>query len=90
MNIPGGPEILFQHIGNLTSLVIGLVISPCDVLSLTTRTRPSSPGNISVIRPVTQVAGGVLASLTMTKSLTSRLGFAFSHLGRCCREVKYS
>lgn len=58
INIPGDPETLVHQMGNLTISLIGLVISPCDGRILTTRVRP---GKVSVIRPATHVASGLLS-----------------------------
>ncbi|GIY05812.1 hypothetical protein CDAR_427881 [Caerostris darwini] len=60
--------------------------SPLEVLTVTTRTRLSSPGCTYEIRPNGQVAGGRLDSFMMTKPPYWRFSSGFLHLALCWRE----
>ncbi|GIY24384.1 hypothetical protein CDAR_369721 [Caerostris darwini] len=67
-----------------------LPLSPLEVLTVTTRTRLSSPGCTSEIRPKGHVAGGRLDSFMRMKSPTWRFSSGFLYLVLCCRECKHS
>ncbi|GIY79144.1 hypothetical protein CDAR_54371, partial [Caerostris darwini] len=63
---------------------------PLEFLTVTTRTRMSSPGCNSEIWPSGQVAGGRLDSFMMTKPPTWRFSSGFFHLVLRWMECKYS
>ena len=68
--------------GNTRNLEIGRLIRPFWVLTLATRTRSSLPVYIATTRPRGQCKGGLLSSVTKTRSLTARFVFLCCHFVR--------
>ena len=71
-------------------LVVGLLHSPLDVFTSTTRTKPSAPGYVFSIRPIGQVPRGTFGSRSRTTSPSRRFLLTSVHFCRACRVGRYS
>jgi hypothetical protein len=69
---------------------MGRLRTPAAVLMVTTRTWPSVPGWVIMMRPIRQVTGGVLSSRMITRSLMVTSGVLLFHFLRCCKWPRYS